>query len=177
SVRRYCDRLKPLTPIPVAALTDPMSVRIPIRAGSPLLADYMSVGAIPGWRHPRLAPSRSALPSAPASIPTSAPPSSAEGPKFTGSRASISPVRQLLRRRRLREHRLGRHDALRQRASFHDFLDRLHDLRADERVALDHEIELAGRQFLQRPAGSVHGDEDDVLARPEAVFLDRFHGA
>src|SRR5262252_1294911 len=90
---------------------------------------------------------------------------------------SVLAVRELLRRDVHREDALLGDDPLGQRLAGLEVLHRLHQLRPEQRAALDADVELAGHHRLERALHAVDRDDDDVLPRLQARFLDRLDRA
>src|SRR5262245_29449221 len=85
---------------------------------------------------------------------------------------SVLPVRQGRLRLLLRERGLLGDHALRHVLAGHDLLRQVHQLWAEQRVALDDVVELAVGQRLHAVVHRVHGDDLDVGARLLARRLD-----
>src|SRR6266850_4264959 len=90
---------------------------------------------------------------------------------------SVLPARERLRSVLLREDALLGDDALGEGLSGLQFLDRLHQLRPEQRAALDAGVQLSGHHGFERALHRVDRHDHDVLAGLEAGFLDRLDGA
>src|SRR5262245_44439591 len=81
----------------------------------------------------------------------------------SGDMASILTGREYFFRARHRVNRLLGDDALRHRLARDDILHGGHELRPEERIALDRHVELARHHGFERALHAVDGDDEDVL--------------
>src|SRR5208337_2055928 len=94
-----------------------------------------------------------------------------EGTLPLSADTSILPPGQILSRGFGGEYAFGRNHAYRQVFPAYIILDRLHDLRAQERIAFHGAAQLSFDHRLKGAMGRVDGDYDDVLPRPETGLL------